>query len=63
MNQRLDDAEEDIERRRCHAGIGQPPRPRTGGGTVGKRNTEKRHDERDRQNRRSRRAIANDRRC
>ena len=47
MNQRLDDAEEDIERRRCHAGIGQAPRPCIGGGTASKRNTEKRHDERD----------------
>ncbi len=47
MNQGLDDAEEDIERRRGHAGIGQAPRPYSGGGTTSEREPEKGHDERD----------------
>ena len=47
MNQSLDDAKEDIERRRGHAGIGQARRPYSGGGTTSEREPEKRHDERD----------------
>ena len=47
VNQGLDDAEEDIERRRSHAGIGQAPRPYSGGGTKSEREPQKRHDERD----------------